>query len=113
MSYLVRTVDEHDAEDMLSIYAPFIRETAVTFEYDVPTTEEFSLRITRSLYDYPWLVCEYDSHVIAYAYAGKHRDRKAYQWSVEASVYVKEEFRKRGIAGKLYTALFALLKAQG
>jgi phosphinothricin acetyltransferase len=98
---------------LLEIYAPFVVGTAVTFEYEVPSKEEFSGRIIKYIQEYPWLVVTYNEHPVAYAYASKHRDRAAYQWSVESSVYVHPSFRKKGIAGKLYDALFGMLRITG
>lgn len=110
---VIRIAKEQDAVPMLEIYAPFVKETAITFEYDIPTGEEFSKRIKKYLLEYPWLVWEQEEQTIAYAYASKHRDRAAYQWSVESSVYVRPDFQRKGVARSLYRVLFDLLKAQG
>src|SRR4030095_2873175 len=113
MSLSIRIAEANDAKELLDIYPPFVRETAVTFEYDLPAVEEFSARIKKYIHEYPWLVCDHDGKAIGYAYASSHRTRKAYQWSVEVSVYIHHEFRRRGIAAKLYEALFELLRLQG
>src|SRR5262249_15175766 len=97
----------------LEIYTPFIVHTTVSFEYEVPSVDEFSLRIKKYLQDYPWIVCEYKERIIGYAYASKHRNRTAYQWSVESSVYIHQDFHRKGIAKILYETLFELLRHQG
>lgn len=101
------------ARGIRDIYAPFVNEGFVTFETQVPETEVFEERITHYTQKYPWLVMEEDEKVLGYAYASAYRERVAYQWVVECSVYVHEAHRKRGIAAKLYRALFELLKLQG
>lgn len=109
----IRLAAEHDSVSILEIYAPFIENTAVTFEYEVPTTLEFGKRIQSVLEKYPWFVCEIDREVIGYAYASKHRERAAYQWSVDVSVYISPKHHRKCIATALYTALVELLKLQG
>lgn len=102
-----------DADQILAIYAPYIYHSAITFETEVPSAQEFKARIERVLAKYPWLVCEEEGKIIGYAYAGGHRDRIAYQWSVEISVYMNESAHGRGVASHLYQALLAILKIQG
>ncbi len=109
----IRHVQIVDVESLLNIYKPFIETTAFTFETTVPSVEEFAARIQSYTEKYPWLVAEDEGKVIGYAYASKHRDREAYQWCVESSVYVMEEYHHSGIASKLYTQLFNLLKTCG
>ncbi len=87
--------------------------TAISFETELPSINEFGLRITQILTNYPWLVAELEGNIIGYAYACKHRHRSAYLWSVETSVYIKHTFERKGIATGLYTALFEILKIQG
>ena len=98
---------------MLEIYCPFILNSGITQETEVPSIEEFQKRILSNLQERPWLVCVMDNQLSGYAYASKHRDRKGYQWCVEASVYIHENFHRYGIANALYTALFDILKLQG
>ena len=98
---------------MLDIYAPFIRDNAVSFELVVPTSKEFASRIEQKLTTYPWLVCEVDGKVVGYAYASDHATRDAYKWSVDVSLYITEDYRRRGIGKALYTSLFACLRLQG
>jgi len=110
---LIRNAISSDAEAMLNIYKPFIETTATTFETTVPSVEEFAERINIYTQKYPWLVAEDDEKVIGYAYASKHRDRDAYQWCVESSVYVMEQYHHTGIAKELYSKLFGILQECG
>ena len=98
---------------MLEIYAPYILESAVSFEMELPTIEEFQARVDHYQASLPWLVCEIGNTLAGYAYATDHRQRKAYSITKELSVYVHIDFRQRGIATGLYTALIEILKAQG
>jgi len=109
----IRAALASDASSILAIYAPYILNTAVSFETEVPSKENFSQRIIKNQETYPWLVYESQGTIAGYAYASRHRERAAYQWSVESSVYVNSDFQLKGIATKLYKALFELLKYQG
>lgn len=109
----IRLATVTDAEALMEIYAPFVRDTVVSFEYNVPTVSEFSDRIVNTLEKLPWLICEINGDTTGYAYAGEHRKRAAYQWSVDFSVYVKPQYHRSGIATALYTCLYELLKLQG
>lgn len=109
----IRLADESDALAIQRIYAPFVQASHVSFEYEVPSVKELGQRVQTTLTYAPWLVYEQHGHVAGYAYAGHHRSRTAYQWSVELSVYIGEEFRRKGIAQALYTSLIALLRLQG
>src|SRR5450432_329509 len=109
----IRLARPSDAGSILAIYTPYILNTSFTFETEPPTNEAFAQRIISYLGDWPWLVCEIDGMVAGYAYATRHRERAAYQWCVESSVYVHDKFQQKGIAGTLYTALFEILKYQG
>jgi phosphinothricin acetyltransferase len=113
MTSTIRLARSNDAGQLLDIYAPFIRDNAVSFELDMPTPEEFALRIEQKLDTYPWLVCEVDGKVVAYAYAGIHATRDAFKWSVDVSLYITEDYRRRGVGRALYTSLFACLRLQG
>jgi L-amino acid N-acyltransferase YncA len=97
----------------LKIYAPYIENTSFTFETEVPTTDAFAERITSYLTNWPWLVMEDDGIIAGYAYASRYRERVAYQWSVECSVYVHDDYQRKGIAKALYETLFAILAKQG
>ena len=109
----IRTAVEHDAEALLQIYAPYVKKTAITFEYDVPSVEEFAGRISKVLQKYPYLVAEVNGEPVGYAYAGPFKERAAYDWAVETTVYVREDMKKSGIGRALYTALEEALAAQG
>ena len=108
----IRPATEADAAEILSIYAPYITDTAITFEYDVPTLEEFTGRIRHTLKKYPYLVAVRDSEIIGYAYAGVFYGRAAYDWSAETTIYVKKGCRHGGVGKLLYQALETALKAQ-
>ena len=110
---LIRLASADDAEGMLAIYAPVVRETAISFELEPPSVEEFRGRIETTLARYPWLACEIDGVVAGYAYASEYKPRAAYRWSVEVTVYVSADFRRRGVGGALYSALFERLRAMG
>ncbi len=102
-----------DAEDILKIYAPYIQHTSLTFETEVPSVKDFTNRIEKYLTKWPWLVVKIYGKIVGYAYASSYRERKAYEWSVECSVYVHDDYQRKGIAKILYTVLFAILKQQG
>ncbi|MBA3823404.1 MAG: N-acetyltransferase [Ktedonobacterales bacterium] len=113
MEPFIRLATEADASACQAIYAPIVRESATSFEIDPPTVAEMAQRITKTLTRWPWLVCEQSAEVVGYAYASPHRERAAYQWAVDVSVYVHDQRRGQGIGRALYTALFAALRAQG
>jgi L-amino acid N-acyltransferase YncA len=112
-SNMIRLAESTDANGMLDIYAPYITDTSFTFESEVPSTHEFADRITNYLVHWPWLVAEIDGKIAGYAYGSKYRERIGYQWCVECSVYIHDDFQRKGLAKTLYTALFDLLKKQG
>ncbi|MFC4549589.1 MULTISPECIES: arsinothricin resistance N-acetyltransferase ArsN1 family B [Halorussus] len=123
-SVRIRLAEERDAPTIRDIYAPAVTDSAISFEEEPPTEAEMRERIADTLPEYPWLVCERgggdenddddrDSEVAGYAYAGRHRKRPAYRWSVDVSVYVAKNHRRAGIARGLYESLFALLRLQG
>lgn len=111
--YTIRAAAPEDAAALLTIYAPYVAETAVTFEYDVPTEAEFSRRIARTLERYPYLAAERRGELLGYAYAGPFKERSAYDWAVETTVYVRRDERRRGVGRALYGALERCLGAQG
>jgi phosphinothricin acetyltransferase len=110
---LIRLATPGDASGILDIYAPYILNTSFTFETEVPSLEEFGERIETYLINWPWLVCVIEGKIAGYAYATKYRERTAYQWSVESSIYIHDDFQKEGIGKELYTSLFEILKKQG
>lgn len=111
-SLSVRTASVSDAPALLAIYAPYVEKTAITFEYAVPTLEDFSGRISRTLARYPYLVAQRDGVIIGYAYASAFKERAAYDWAVETSIYVSEEARGTGAGTVLYHALEQALSMQ-
>lgn len=108
----VRLAKKEDAEDFIEIYSPNILNTAVSFETEIPSVEEFEKRIEKCLQKFPWIVCRIDGKIAGYVYASSHRDREAYQWSCECSVYVHESFQGKKIGKELYRLLFDILKHQ-
>ena len=109
----IRFATPADTPAILETYAPYITHSIITFEYDVPSVAEFAERIRIVQQQLPYLVAEVDGQIMGYAYASKHRDRMAYQWSVDTSVYVHPDGHRQGIARQLYTTLFELLRRQG
>jgi L-amino acid N-acyltransferase YncA len=110
---LIRIATAADAASILDIYVPYIENTSYTFETEVPAVDSFRERIVSYLQNWPWLVCEIDGVIAGYAYGAKHRERVAYQWSIESSVYVHDDYQRTGVARALYTALIDILKLQG
>lgn len=108
----IRVATARDAAAILQIYGPYITDTSYTFEIEIPTEESFAERINDYLHTYPWLVCEIDGVLAGYAYGSKHRERIAYQWSAECSVYVHDDFHREGVGTALYSALIEILKLQ-
>ncbi len=109
----IRTARIDDTCDILKIYAHYIKNTAITFEYEVPTEKEFAGRIEHTLKRYPYLVAVEGERVIGYAYAGPLKERAAYGWSVETTVYVDKDVRQSGVGRMLYEALENELKCMG
>jgi phosphinothricin acetyltransferase len=109
----VRVANASDARQILEIYTPYILGSAFTFETEVPSEAEFKERMQKYLHARPWLVCTLDGSVICYVYASGHRERAAYQWCCESSVYTKKDFQGMGIGRELYKVLFLILKMQG
>lgn len=109
----IRIATLEDAGQVQAIYAPVVRETVTSFEIEPPSIAEMRGRMEEVLTALPWLVCENDGSVLGYAYAGKHRARWAYQWSVDASVYIHADARRMGIGRALYASLFQILCLQG
>jgi phosphinothricin acetyltransferase len=112
-AYRIRSGTTADAEGVQAIYAPIVSTTVISFEYEAPTVAEVSERIERTLDRLPWLVADNEGNVAGYAYAAPHRERAAYAWSVDTSVYVTADWRKQGVGRALYTDLFAALTELG
>ena len=109
----VRLAKPGDAAGILEIYAPHVISGSCTFEIDVPTEEAIRQRIENGLLKFPWIVYEIDGQIGGYVYASSHREREAYQWTCECSVYVHPEFKGKGLGEKMYRVLFNMLKIQG
>ncbi len=109
---IIRAARATDAQELLEIYRPYVENTAISFEYEVPSTEEFEKRITDTLQKYPYIVAVQGEKIVGYAYAGVFKARKAYDWSVETSIYVKQDCQNMGIGKKLYAKLEEILKKQ-
>ena len=112
-SLLLRAATPDDAAALLAIYAPYVTDTAITFEYEVPSESEFRARIEHTLERYPYIVAELDGAPVGYAYAGPFKERAAYDWAVETTVYVERSHRGSGTGKALYEALETALAAQG
>ena len=110
---MIRVATENDAGGILSIYQPYIENTSFTFETEVPSLDAFKERINNYLINFPWLVCEINNVIAGYAYGGKHCERTAYQWCIESSIYIHDDFQKSGIGKALYFALIEILRKQG
>ncbi|MBE6992560.1 MAG: N-acetyltransferase [Ruminococcaceae bacterium] len=112
MSFTIRPVTVYDSDEILSVYAPYITDTVLTFEYEVPTKEAFRRRVESVLECYPYLAAVEDGRIIGYAYAHRARERKAYDWYAELSVYTRQGCSKKGVGTALYSALIEILKLQ-
>ena len=109
----IREVQISDAPRLAEIYSYYVKNTAVSFEYVVPTADEFERRIKHTTEKYPYLVCVDDGKVVGYAYAGAYSARQAYDWTATTSIYVDMEYRRNGIGTLLYDELEKRLKEQG
>jgi len=106
------TID--DAKELVSIYAPYITNTTITFETEIPTIEDFQQRIKEITANFPYLVAvDDDNKILGYAYAHLYGTRAAYAWTVEASIYVDHNYKGHGLGRELYQRLEAILKQQG
>jgi phosphinothricin acetyltransferase len=109
----IRLAVADDAAAIEAIYAPVVRDTIISFEMEPPDAAEIARRIEHTLPLFPWLVLESAGRFAGYAYASRHRERRAYRWSVDVSCYVHADFRRRGVGAALYRKLTALLRRQG
>ena len=112
-SIQIRTASVEDAEELLELYSHYVRRTAISFEWEVPTLEEFQGRVRRTLEQYPYLTARQDGKLLGYAYAGPFVGRAAYGWSAELTIYLAPESAKRGIGRALYEALERALAEMG
>lgn len=108
----IRMASVDDAKEILEIYTPYVTDTSITFECDVPSIEEFRNRIRDISLRYPYLVCVIDNKIVGYAYSHRHQERAAYQWNAELSVYVDKSYLRFGIGKALYSALIDISKLQ-
>jgi phosphinothricin acetyltransferase len=113
VGWLVRDATEADAEACAAIYAPYVRDTAITFELEPPTADEMARRIVNAIASHAWLVLEDEGRVVGYAYGGPYKERAAYRWACEVSVYLQQGLRRRGAGRALYEALLPRLAARG
>jgi L-amino acid N-acyltransferase YncA len=110
----IRHAEPADAAAVQAIYAPLVRDTAISFELEPPGVDEMRARIVATAAPLPWLVgVDATGAVNGYAYAGRHRERAAYQWSVDVSAYVRADCRGQGVGTALYGRLFELLVDAG
>lgn len=109
----IRPARPEDAAVLLPIYSPFVEASAISFETDVPTIDEFAARIEKAVSGWQWLVAERNGQCVGYAYGSLHRERPAYRWSVEVSVYLRAGFLRQGIGSALYASLLPDLAAKG
>ncbi len=110
---VIRHATPADTEAIQSIYAPLVRDTAITFELEVPGVSEIQRRIANVVPRAPWLVLERDGGVVAYAYGHTWRERPAYRWTIETSIYVADRARGQGVGRELYGDLLERLRRQG
>lgn len=106
----IRMIEEKDIQAVFDIYKPYIETTAITFETEVPAYDEFVKRVKHKLEQFPWLVYEDEGKILGYAYASLMRERAAYSWDAELSVYLHKDYHGLGIGSKLYLVLEAILK---
>jgi len=109
----IRSAEESDALALAAIYAPYVRDTAVSFEIEPPTAEIMRQRIAGTLETHPWLVADHGGDTVGFAYAGKHSQRAAYRWTVDVTVYVTATRRHIGVCRALYAVLLDVLRRQG
>lgn len=109
----IREVHIEDAERLVEIYSYYVLNTAVSFEYDVPSVDEFKERIRHTKEKYPYLVCLKGNRIIGYVYAGPYSAREAYSWTVSTSIYVDRDYRRCGAGAMLYRVLEEELRKQG
>lgn len=112
MPTTIRLATGADAEQVQTIYAPYC-STPISFESEPPSVADVRGRIEKTLAQCPWLVCVNGGEMFGYAYAFRHRERAAYRWSIDATVYVRQGQHRRGLGRALYTALFSVLPLQG
>jgi L-amino acid N-acyltransferase YncA len=113
VGFRIRDASPDDAAACAAVYAPYVTDTAITFEYEPPSTAEMARRIAAAQRLHAWLVLEDDGRIVGYAYAGPVKERAAYRWSCEVSVYLEQGRRRSGGGRALYEALFERLAERG
>lgn len=113
MDVSIRAATVDDAASLLAIYRPYVLTTAISFELEPPSLQDFRSRIERALVDWAWLVAEREGGPLGYAMGSAHRPRAAYKWSVETTVYVAEGRHRQGVGRMLYEALLPMLAEKG
>lgn len=109
----IERVTKEDAKELVAIYAPYVEKTAITFEYEVPSVAEFQERILQISKRYPYLKAVIDGKIVGYAYANCFKDREAYDWSVETTIYMCKDCKRQGYGKVLYEQLEKTLKSMG
>ena len=109
----IEKVTIEDAKELLNIYAPYVKETAISFEYEVPSEEEFADRIKRISSKYPYIKAVENGKILGYAYANTFIARAAYDWSVETTIYLRQDTKGQGIGRKLLEEAINNLKNMG
>lgn len=110
---IIREANGQDAKSLVEIYAHYVKNTAVSFEYKVPTVEEFEERIRHVMEKYPYIVCLKNDQIVGYAYASAYSSREAYSWTATSSIYVDKDFHRQGAGSLLYKELEERLRKQG
>lgn len=110
---MIRTATLQDVPAILDIYRPYIIDTAYTFEYEVPSLQDFEARFLTISREFPWLVWEEKGEILGYAYAERPFTRTAYQWDADLAIYLRDDCRGKGIGRRLYTAVEDILRRQG
>ncbi|BCN32034.1 GNAT family N-acetyltransferase [Anaeromicropila herbilytica] len=113
MNRTIELVNDHDIEEMLHIYAPYVLETPITFEYEVPSLNEFKERIHSNAIQFPCLVYKIDEKIVGYAYGSLFKTKAAFQWDTEVTIYLSNSHQGEGIGKSLYQTLLNLLTLQG
>ena len=113
MKHRIRLADKNDSAAILKIYEPYVKNTAISFETEVPALNKFTDRIEKITKKYPFLLYEIDSEIAGYAYSSQHKERAAYDYNVETSIYTVSEYHGKGVAFELYDRLFKILLELG
>jgi L-amino acid N-acyltransferase YncA len=108
----IRIAEKEDGLDIAEIYAPVVERTHISFELVPPSPEEMARRMSAALENHVFLVADAGVRVDGYAYASKYREKPAYTWSAETTIYVRDAARGTGVGQSLYRALLKVLAAQ-